>query len=637
MCYFLKEKTKLGIWFEKIEKEELLYEKCKRILLLVILALGVLWVLFTQCIPRADQDSVLLAAWGLKVGDYHMFEKSGYLAAFPHQSGLVLLLYLCSFLFGDYNYVAFQLMNAVFIMLTYRELEKISGYFGVKKVTRLAVLLCGILFFPLILYASFVYGMVPGLFWAVLSMRDTIAFCREQHIKQAVIAAVSIMFAVMLKSNYLIFFIGISVYLFLELLKQKKVRYVCLIVCMVILCMGQSALAKKFLEAKTGGNMNAGVSNLSYIAMGLQQNEKLCDGWYNEYNLLSYLGNDCDPKKQEEEVMANIKENLAFYEENKDIAMAFLANKVASEWNNPTFQALWVAQVCESDINQGNLVNRMLRFPGSNWIAVYLNFVQFFILLGMLVYIISLPKKKATTGEALLSVIFIGEFVFHLFWEAKCQYTLPYFTLLLPLSMLGFSRGMEMFAQVVTEVREKKKALSYSGMAKTGVVVLIFVLLLQIPAVKAMYCLWQDTDTYKQYVADYTITMVIKNGNYKIHAGKNVEFVLAEAEEGDTGEKKVILVEADTCEKKNISIQNSEESTRIQFIDTKNCIDSKECVVAREAEPEESQEWVIRRAPDGTFYIMQGIYALTYDAVERSVSNTLFTGADNQKWEITGW
>ena len=231
VCYFFKEKTKLGIWFEKIEKEELLYEKCKRILLLVILALGVLWVLFTQCIPRADQDSVLLAAWGLKVGDYHMFEKSGYLAAFPHQSGLVLLLYLCSFLFGDYNYVAFQLMNAVFIMLTYRELEKISGYFGVKKVTRLAVLLCGILFFPLILYASFVYGMVPGLFWAVLSMRDTIAFCREQHIKQAVIAAVSIMFAVMLKSNYLIFFIGISVYLFFGTLKAKKSK-ICVSDCM---------------------------------------------------------------------------------------------------------------------------------------------------------------------------------------------------------------------------------------------------------------------------------------------------------------------------------------------------------------------------------------------------------------------
>ena len=97
------------------------------------------------------------------------------------------------------------------------------------------------------------------------------------------------------------------------------------------------------------------------------------------------------------------------------------------------------------------------------------------------------------------------------------------------------------------------------------------------------------------------------------------------------------MVEADACGKKNISIQNGDKSTRIQFIDTKNCIDSKERVVAREAEPEESQEWVIRKAPDGTFYIMQGIYALTYDAVERSVSNTLFTGADNQKWEIAGW
>lgn len=37
----------------------------------------------------------------------------------------------------------------------------------------------------------------------------------------------------------------------------------------------------------------------------------------------------------------------------------------------------------------------------------------------------------------LLPMIFIGGFIFHLFWEAKGQYTITYFVLLIPLLCKG--------------------------------------------------------------------------------------------------------------------------------------------------------------------------------------------------------
>ena len=37
-----------------------------------------------------------------------------------------------------------------------------------------------------------------------------------------------------------------------------------------------------------------------------------------------------------------------------------------------------------------------------------------------------------------MTTIFIGGFLFHTFWEAKGQYTMPYFTLLILLAIQGY-------------------------------------------------------------------------------------------------------------------------------------------------------------------------------------------------------
>lgn len=60
-------------------------------------------------------------------------------------------------------------------------------------------------------------------------------------------------------------------------------------------------------------------------------------------------------------------------------------------------------------------------------------------------------KKK---GELLLGIAVVGGFLFHMFWEAKPQYTLPYFVLLLPYCAAGYS-GMVQKMLVLWKERKR--------------------------------------------------------------------------------------------------------------------------------------------------------------------------------------
>lgn len=58
-------------------------------------------------------------------------------------------------------------------------------------------------------------------------------------------------------------------------------------------------------------------------------------------------------------------------------------------------------------------------------------------LFGLLLYVIYFKKKKELSG-AIPLITFIGGFLLHIFWEAKCQYTLIFFAGLLPYSFAGY-------------------------------------------------------------------------------------------------------------------------------------------------------------------------------------------------------
>ena len=65
------------------------------------------------------------------------------------------------------------------------------------------------------------------------------------------------------------------------------------------------------------------------------------------------------------------------------------------------------------------------------------NILQSIILFGTLCYFV-FDSKNASLSTLLPAVTFIGGFLFLLFWEAKAQYTILFFILLIPYSITGF-------------------------------------------------------------------------------------------------------------------------------------------------------------------------------------------------------
>ena len=224
--------------------------------------------------------------------------------------------------------------------------------------------------------------------------------------------------------------------------------------------------------------------------MGLQDSSR-APGWYNKYNADSYKEAGYDSKKQAEAAKEQIARSLQQYADDPAAAMEFFEQKTASQWNNPTFQGFWNVQVRDSAIEQGAFTKWLLSEQGANTMAGYLNYVQFFILLGVVLWCVSAlsptlartankrgPRTPATprhagnvremSGEELraivLPLVFLGGFICHLFWEAKCQYTIPYFELLLPLAVIGYAR----FLSLARAKAEKKLARPISAKKAQG-------------------------------------------------------------------------------------------------------------------------------------------------------------------------
>ena len=77
-------------------------------------------------VPVADQASILEAAAGLKNGNYSYFTPMGYVGKCSNQAGIVVILYYLSFIFGENNYQAFQVLNIIGLLVSYYCLCKIS-------------------------------------------------------------------------------------------------------------------------------------------------------------------------------------------------------------------------------------------------------------------------------------------------------------------------------------------------------------------------------------------------------------------------------------------------------------------------------------------------------------------------------
>ncbi|MFR2511766.1 MAG: hypothetical protein ACLS9K_06940 [Lachnospira eligens] len=154
------------------------------------------------------------------------------------------------------------------------------------------------------------------------------------------------------------------------------------------------------------------------------------DGWYSGRIAAFYENNDYDTKKEAEVSKAEIKGYIDTYKNDHKAFTSFLSKKVAFQWNNPEFQCFWITNVRSSDIEKSPVISDILSLKGSSPFIAFLNIMQSIILFGSMLYAVNTLIECTFAGAAVLPLTFIGGFIFHLLWEGKCQYTLPYFMLL---------------------------------------------------------------------------------------------------------------------------------------------------------------------------------------------------------------
>ncbi|MDE6386361.1 MAG: glycosyltransferase family 39 protein [Lachnospiraceae bacterium] len=400
---------------------------------------AVLIVLKGQYPPKFDQKHVVEAAAALNAHDYSDFETGGYLFIFPFQMGIVMYFQVLSRLFGSLNYIAFEIVNAVWIVFSYYFFMKIAGMLWDKEhrcKTQTAVL-C-LLFAPFLMYTTFLYGTVVGMAFALLSFYTVLLYESNPKVHYLLLAGVSIGLATVFKSNYTVYMIAELIYILFKLLADKhsekrKIFARLLLMLTIIICfaIGRFGVNQSIKNANQGEEVK-GIPMMAWVVMGLQDG-KCAPGWYNAYNNSVYERNDYDYDRTQEAVMDDLKSRVSGMAHRPLETTGFFVKKVSAQWNNPTFQSVWILEG-RSDRESSVWI---LQEKGRAVYTFLANLLQTWILAGTFLYAV-LRCKKSSMEEMILPITFVGGFVFHLFWEAEGLYAILYFPLLLPLCVCGY-------------------------------------------------------------------------------------------------------------------------------------------------------------------------------------------------------
>lgn len=400
---------------------------------------SLLIVLAGQYEPKFDQRHVVEAAAALNAHDYSDFEVGGYLHVFPFQMGIVLYFRILSWVFGSQNYIAFEIVNAVWIAAAYYFFMKIADILWSKehRCKSGTAVLC-LFFAPFLMYTTFLYGTVVGMAFALLSFYMMLLYISEPKAGYLLICAVSMGLATVFKSNYAIYMIAEVICVVFIILadkssERKRLYGRLLLIGMILLCffIGRAGVSASIRNANHGEEVK-GIPMMAWVVMGLQDG-KGAPGWYNAYNNSVYENNDYDYDKAQEAVMNDLKAKIKGMAHRPMTTIGFFVKKVSSQWNNPTFQSLWIL---EGRSEREDSI-WMLQEKGRAVYIFWVNLLQTWILAGTFLYTV-LRFKKSSIEEMILPITFVGGFVFHLFWEAEGLYAILFFPLLIPLSVCGY-------------------------------------------------------------------------------------------------------------------------------------------------------------------------------------------------------
>lgn len=377
--------------------------------------------------------------------DFSAFSEDGYIVHYPHQLGLISFLMLGYYLFGKENYLFFQCLNVIAILCTVYYFHRMADIlFQDLKVRLFTSLLCmGML--PLFLLSTFIYGDIPGLGLAVMAIYYTLCYFMNDNKKAILPAVLSISLSVILKSNNLIILIAIIILLLLKFIRTNDKYALLLIFVMVLGVKAMNAVVDSyFIHIADLDKLPEGIPKIAWIAMGLQSNDYIENGWYNSYNWNVYSSSNFDSAKTTSICLESIKESVQSFIQAPISAFQFFYKKFISQWNDPSFNSQIVVEWYSRHRDDHSALAKYLIYgKGRMVLESFMNWYHFLVLFGACIFT-GFHIRKRSLPLMLLPLCVLGGYLFHLIWEAKGRYGLGYFILCVPMAAWGLSKICEL-------------------------------------------------------------------------------------------------------------------------------------------------------------------------------------------------
>ena len=434
----------LSMWLSSflLRREETAERNLKLLLAVVLcwmLASGFLWIVLAKSTPVSDQNMIYTSAQRFNQGNFERLTYGKYLYYYPFQLGLTAWESLILRIFGETNVQALQAFNVLGTMLTVYAGYRITWLLWKKRQAAAACLLFMAGCFPLIVYSVYVYSDVLALALCMTAVWQLLRYLRKGKKSGAVLTALCLAAAVLLRNNSLIVMIAILCVLLVRALSGRRWQYLACAAVILACSLGSGPALRLYYERKSGIPVNDGMPSILWIAMGMQEGDKEA-GWYNGYSIYIYqdtCGYESEPAAEigRAEVKARAKEFL----EDPAYALDFYFRKFTSQWTEPTYGCFIMTYATD---NERSAFGESLYtgFP-NRILQKYMDSYQLLIYgLVLLLLICKVKKKEQDPLEwYVLLIAVIGGVLFHELWEAKSRYVLPYFVMMLPMAAGGLA------------------------------------------------------------------------------------------------------------------------------------------------------------------------------------------------------
>ena len=322
-----------------------------------------------------------------------------------------------------------RILNVIGNVAIVVALYKIVQYLSQKyEANRIRLLFFIVTFFPLIMLSTFIYGDIPSLALCLFATYFMMKYTETKKIKYPIYSSIFTMFAYMMRMNSLIFIIATIIYLVLNLFKdithkvwKENVINIAIIIIYVCISILPASFIQDYYLNKYNMDTDEEYPTISYFLMAMEESWRGY-GWYNEDRGEFALKNI---DKAKVEYVDEIKNRLKYFSKNKRYAFDFYVKKLASMWTENTYSSVRSNIIGEND-------------PIENFsvpITFYEKTILIVICLCSCIFLIQ-NRKNLSIDIIFLITIFIGGFSFHILWEAKSRYIIPYIVVLIPVASL---------------------------------------------------------------------------------------------------------------------------------------------------------------------------------------------------------